>query len=101
MVARIVRISTFWPGGMERLEVAAARLLLSIRFHCGELTTSLQEDAASLLNAAIWFCTTVAKWDCFWRRNLNKASRGGVPKGLAARSEERRVGRECRSRWSR
>ena len=30
----------------------------------------------------------------------NKDNRNGAVQGIADRSEERRVGKECRSRWS-
>src|SRR3989454_6012738 len=34
------------------------------------------------------------------RRVRRPRERGGAPLGVAHRSEERRVGKECRSRWS-
>ena len=36
----------------------------------------------------------------FWRAGFARTALGGTPEGADPRSEERRVGKECRSRWS-
>src|SRR5690554_4638822 len=36
-----------------------------------------------------------------WEREEFRANDDGEPSGTAGKSEERRVGKECRSRWSR
>ena len=64
--------------------------------------------------AATLVAATSAKvgiiWDISWHRSIGRDTfwtpahaaiyLGGVLAGLACRSEERRVGKECRSRWS-
>src|SRR5256885_12059742 len=52
----------------------------------------LQGDAAAALRRLDFSrCPTENEWDAVWRIGLST---------VAARSEERRVGKECRSRWS-
>ena len=54
-----------------------------------------EEDPRSLLEKANFIAGDLAN-----QFNLGVANLVGAPVDLIARSEERRVGKECRSRWS-
>src|SRR3989449_3641305 len=87
--------------GVAQLEVSAARAA------AGLLRLTLLSQLASSLPA---FRASLARYEAFLDLARAAAAEGRslgsrefqrlFPRGEAARSEERRVGKECRSRWS-
>src|SRR6266404_8611060 len=69
--------------------------------HVGHARFLVAFDAAvRFLRWAGWKVTYVRNWTDVDDKIIRRAAeRGQDPKALAERSEERRVGKECRSRW--
>ena len=59
-----------------------------------EVTESSIKNMSSILQSMYYDCTKGANGD------LSSKERSAILEDLDARSEERRVGKECRSRWS-
>ena len=57
--------------------------------------------ALTLLSVELYRDGVIAQFHIVQRRQAGAAGAFGLPQlAVAARSEERRVGKECRSRWS-